>query len=78
MKKALALSLALAAPVALSMVAVVPNVVFLIASIFLPLPAFIFEVLVLGGTAFLGTTLFGVILGHNITTSLIQGFIIGL
>jgi hypothetical protein len=32
----------------------------------------------MAATALIGVTLFGVLFGHNLTTSLIQGFIVGL
>jgi len=77
MKKLGALTIALVVP-ALSTVVVVPSVVFLVATLFFPLPFFLFEDLILGMAALFTVTLFGVAFGHNVTTSLLQGFLVGM
>lgn len=79
MKKLSMLSLLLAVPLALShLAAVTPQIVFLVASIFLPLPTFIFENLIIGGAALLSTLLFSVAFGGNATNALLTAFIVGL
>lgn len=79
MKKLSALSLLLAVPLALSHLAVaMPQIVFLVASVFLPLPTFIFENLIIAGAALLSTLLFGVAFGGNATNALLTAFIVAL
>ena len=78
MKKALVLSMALAMPLALSLAMLVPNIVFLVASLFFPLPGFLFENLLIGGGALLATLLFGIGFGGSATNTLLESFLVGL
>lgn len=79
MKKLSVLSVLLAVPLALSHLAVVmPQIVFLVASIFLPLPTFIFENAIIAGAALISTLLFGVAFGGNATNALLTAFIVAL
>jgi hypothetical protein len=79
MKKALALGTVLVVPMALYLVAFVPNIVFLVGVLTsFVLPAFIFEALAVAGGAFIGTMLLGLVFGHNLTTTLFQALIVAL